>query len=259
MLINKGILKFIYSALLTGMPSLTYNPINKNILHAAFDVNQYSTYLNFRLNDNEINTITKFIEKNNDDFEIAKVELLQNRDDKDYFLSVNIYNCSSPIFSFIDENYVTRCEINVYVYNKNDEKSTLILDYTSNQLSLDPENLFKPGKEIIFKKQDNIITGLASNKNFKLKFNYDYQSRLVNTKLSKDIIKSTDKIYYNNGIYDKVYYDSTLIDNEIVCCEDFNIEFHFLGLAFSHIDSVFYFKNKINFVGGLWFNLYDQI
>jgi hypothetical protein len=63
MLINKGILKFVYTALLTGMPSLTYNPINKNILHAAFDVNQYSTYLNFRLNDNEINTITKFIEK----------------------------------------------------------------------------------------------------------------------------------------------------------------------------------------------------
>ena len=26
-------LKFFYNALLTGMPSLTYNPINKNILH----------------------------------------------------------------------------------------------------------------------------------------------------------------------------------------------------------------------------------
>ena len=136
MLINKGVLKFVYSALLTGMPSLTYNPINKNILHAAFDVNQYSTYLNFRLNDNEINTITKFIEKNNDDFKIAKINLLENNDDKDFFLSVNIYNCSSPIFSFIDENYVTRCEVTVYVYDKNNVKSTLILDYTSNQLSL---------------------------------------------------------------------------------------------------------------------------
>ena len=256
MLISKGVLKFVYSALLTGLPSITYNPINKNILHAPFDVNQYSTYLNFRLNDHERNTISKFIEKNNNDLEIEKIKLLENSQDEDYFLSINIYNCTSPIFSFIDENYVTRCELNVYVYDKVNDKSTLILDYTSNLLSLDPENLFKPSKEITFKKQDNIISGFTDNNNFKLKFNYDCENKLADSKLSKDIIKSTDKIYYNNGIYDKVYYDSTLFDNQIVCCKDYDIEFNFLGLTFSNIDSVFYFKNKINFVGGLWFNLY---
>ena len=115
MLISKGVLKFVYSALLTGLPSITYNPINKNILHAPFDVNQYSTYLNFRLNDHERNTISKFIEKNNNDLEIEKIKLLENSQDEDYFLSINIYNCTSPIFSFIDENYVTRCELNIYV------------------------------------------------------------------------------------------------------------------------------------------------
>ena len=47
---NANFLKFFYNALLTGMPSLTYNPFNKNILHSPFNVNEYSTYINYRLN-----------------------------------------------------------------------------------------------------------------------------------------------------------------------------------------------------------------
>ena len=39
------VLKLFYNALLTGLPSLTYNPFNKNTLHAPFVVNQYSTYI----------------------------------------------------------------------------------------------------------------------------------------------------------------------------------------------------------------------
>ena len=57
MYINKGFLKFFYNALLTGMPSLTYNPFNKNVLHAPFIVDEQSTYINFRLNNEQLNKI----------------------------------------------------------------------------------------------------------------------------------------------------------------------------------------------------------
>ena len=63
MFINNNFLKLFYSALLTGMPSLTYNPINKNILHAPFTVNEYSTYINYKLNDYQIDSINNYLKK----------------------------------------------------------------------------------------------------------------------------------------------------------------------------------------------------
>ena len=57
-----------------------------------------------------------------------------------YYLSLNIYNCTSPVF--LNDKVTTRFEINTYV---NDEcrKGTLIIDYLSNELSMDPVNIFK--------------------------------------------------------------------------------------------------------------------
>ena len=46
MFIPNQFLRFFYNFMLSGMPVLTVNPINKNILHAPFLVNSYSTYIN---------------------------------------------------------------------------------------------------------------------------------------------------------------------------------------------------------------------
>ena len=257
MLINSKFLKLFYNALLTGMPSLTYNPINKNILHAPFTVNKYSTYINYKLDYHQIHTINKFMEERND-LTIIPLSLI-NDETKDFILSINIYNCSSPIFDFITDEPSTRCEINIYVKNNvNKEKGTLIIDYASNILSLDPENLFKLSNYVHFLHHNQYIFGNAINDNFILNFNYNHNSNICRSnKLHNDLIEFTDKIYYPNGIYDKVYYDSSLIKNDIILCNEFNIYFKFLNMEFTNIHSVFYFENNINFVGGLWFNLYD--
>lgn len=255
---NTNFLKFFYNALLTGMPSLTYNPINKNILHAPFTVNEYSTYINYKLNDYQIEKIDNFLKEKNNNLKLMPSSLI-NEKHKEYILSINIYNCSSPIFDFITDKPSTRCEINIYVNDINDEKGTLIMDYASSILSLDPENLFKQKNIVNFSYNNEYILGNAKNDNFTLNFYYNH---FINTfkynKLNSNLIKFTDKIYYPNGIYDKLYYDSSLIDNEIVLCNDFNIYFKFLDIEFDNIDSIFYFKNKINFVGGLWYNLYKN-
>ena len=60
--INNNFLKIFYNALLTGMPGLMNNPINKNILHAPFIVNAGSTYINYKLEDFQINKINDFLE-----------------------------------------------------------------------------------------------------------------------------------------------------------------------------------------------------
>ena len=43
--------KLVYQMLLTGFPSLTYNPITKNPFHANFKVDSNSLYINYVLNE----------------------------------------------------------------------------------------------------------------------------------------------------------------------------------------------------------------
>tara|TARA_Y100000816_G_scaffold285696_2_gene265699 strand:+ start:17 stop:802 length:786 start_codon:yes stop_codon:yes gene_type:complete len=248
-------LKFFYNALLTGMPSLTYNPINKNILHSPFTLDKSSTYINYKLNDEQIYAIKNFLNEKND-LTLVPSSLL-NQNSKDYYLSINIYNCSSPIFEFISKEPATRCELNVYVKDKDNSKGTLIMDYESNILSLDPTNLFKMGGNINFKQNDEYITGYVNSKNFMLDFYYNkYLNSFVDNKVSSNLVKFTDKIYYPNGYYDKLYYDSSLIHNKIIEVNDYQVKFNFLNIDFTDIDSIFYFEDKIKFVGGLWENLY---
>ena len=263
---NQKFLKVFYNALLTGMPSLTYNPINKNILHAPFTVNEKSTYINYRLNNEQFDVINDYLNNNNINNNInnnnnlvLEPSSIISDSDKDYFLSINIYNCTSPIFQFISNEPSTRCEINVYVKDKKDNKGTLITDYVSSILSLDPDNLFKSSGNINFVNDNEFIKGYANCENFALSFDYNqYLNTNIYNKISSNLVKYTDKIFYNNGIYDKLYYDSSLINNNIIECLDYNVEFKFLNIDFLNVDSLFYFENQINFVGGLWYNLYDR-
>ena len=254
--INKNFLKFFYNALLTGMPSLINNPINKNTLHAPFVVNEGSTYINYKLNNLQINTINEFLKEKKNGLTMKKCKLY-NDNNEDFFLSINIYNCSSPLFDFLTNEPATRCEINIYVENKNGEKGTLIMDYESNLLSLDPENLFKKAGNINFIKNYEFIIGKVSSKNFLLDFKYNqYLNSDTKNTLGSELIQYTDKIYYNNGLYDKLYYDSSLIHNKIIDCNDYNVYFKFLNMEFDNIHSLFYFQEPINFVGGMWDNVY---
>ena len=67
----------------------------------------------------------------------------------------------------------------------------------------------------------------------------------------------SDIIYYKNGIYDKLYYDSSLV--KAVIEEPYIIQdsvFYYRNMCFYEPDSVFYFKHPISFVGSMWDNVF---
>ena len=254
---SNNFLKFVYNALLTGMPSLMNNPINKNILHAPFSVNEFSTYINYKLDSKQLKSINEFLIEKNNGLTLVPSSIL-NEESKDYYLSINIYNCTSPLFEFISGDPVTRCELNIYVKDSLNNKGTLIMDYESNILSLDPENIFKKAGKAKFCKDYEYINGNVKNSKFILDFKYNWIIDTIScNKLSNNLIQFTDRIYYPNGYYDKLFYDSSLINNNIVIVKDYNIYFKFLDIEFINVDSIFYFENKIDFLGGLWANLYN--
>ena len=250
-----NLLRFVYNGLLTGMPMLTYNPITKNTLNIPLEVKPYSTYLNFKLNEHQSQYLNNYISEYTESLELVPINILPNEKESNY-LSVNIYNCTSPVF-MNEEKEITRCELNTYVKDKDGNYGTLIIDYLSNELSMDPVNIFKSKEKTRFYNNDiyKNIDCISFTDKIELKLNYttiyDY-----NQEISDELIKYTDNIFYKNGILDKVYYDSSLVNADVrstsLC---YNLTFNYKDLSFDKIDSIFYFTNKIKFIGGMWENI----
>ena len=253
---NINVLKFVYRALLTGLPIVTYNPITKVNFLAPLVVAPYSTYLNFKLNVTQTSYIKQYLNNFNSDLEIVPISMIPEEEPSNY-LSVNIYNCTSP--AFMSDKEISRCEINAYVKDKKGNYGTLIIDYLCNDLSMDPVNIFKVPSNIDFKMNDiyNCINCHSKLDQVNLKLNYT-QFQDIEFEINDDLIKYTDNVYYKNGIIDKVYYDNSLVNPELRSPSlFFNFTFNYRDLQFDKIDSIFYFKNPLKFVGSMWDNIYN--
>ena len=73
-----------------------------------------------------------------------------------------------------------------------------------------------------------------------------------------DLIQYSDAIYYKNGIYDKLYYDSSLVNAPIhfPYVVHKNANFYYRGMIFEKPDHVFFFEKPIFFVGGMGENVF---
>lgn len=252
---NIKILRFLSNSLFIGLPFMAYNPINKVPVHAPLYVEEGSTYLNFKLDKQQTDYLNTYISEYNSNLSIVPIEI-DDISGKSSYLSVNIYNCSSPLF--MTNKTITRCEINTYVIDNNNIIGTLILDYLCNDLSMDPVNIFKLKSNVHFKKKDIYHTiscnSLKDKINLKLNFT---KFRDIPYVISDSLIDYTDNIFYKNGILDKIYYDTSLVKAITKSPKYvYNFSFIYRDLTFSKIDSFFYFTNKIQFVGSMWDNLY---
>jgi hypothetical protein len=126
------------------------------------------------------------------------------------------------------------------------------MDYMSNALSMDPVNVFKDAVPIYY--HNGSIVGKVDNI-------YLNTTILVANKDSRfypadDLSYYSDIIYYSNGIYDKLYYDSTLTNAILKIPKIISLNFTYLNTTFSKPESIFYFQNQIDFVGSVWENLF---
>ena len=250
--------KLIYRIFATSFPLFTYNPLNDNTIYSSFDVKPKSTYVNYKLNEFQVNSLKNYLKENTNDLKLKKIYLSDDQKKKDFFISINIYNCTSPLFTILNNQDITRCEINTYVVNKNKEFGTLIMDYASNFLSMDPVNIFKNPQNTNFSRLNDIISWEVIGNNFKFDLSYKLLKNNKIFDMNEELHSFSDKIFYPNGVYDKLYYDSSLVQ----CVSKipkriYNINFEFLGMKLENPDSIFYFDNELRFAGSMWDNLYD--
>jgi len=253
MILNMILQKIVYQMLLSGFPNIVYNPISKNPFQSKFTVDTNSLYINYILNDDAISEIEKNI---GEDLILEPISLEKDKNKK-YFLSINMYNVTSPILN--TKNTVTRCEVNTYVKRKSDnKKGTIILDYTSNSLSMDPVNIFKArsfSTHYINNDNEMDITSISENFHIFGRIGIDNSDSKFVT--NRDLHKFTDNVFYRNGIYDKIYYDSSLTHCNTLKPKHSKITFKLYNQEYINPDSIFYFEKPICFSGEMWSNIFE--
>ena len=145
-----------------------------NTFNVPLTVEPFSTYLNFKLSVDQVSQISKYIKKYSSNLTLTPIKMFPGSL-PEYIISVNIYNCTSPIF-LNDEKKIVRCEINTYVKDEQNDKGTMIIDYLSNEISMDPLNIFKNKNNISFHKEDNYNYIKCISKNEKIKLDYWMES-----------------------------------------------------------------------------------
>lgn len=251
---NKPLLQFIYSCLLCGIPQYSMNPLNQNRILAELNVKPYSTYINYRLDNKQVALLNDYVKNYSQDLDIVPIKL-SKYDNPHYYLSINMYNATSPIM--MTDKDLIRCELNTYVKTSDNILGTLILDYVSNTLSMDPVNIFKKSiNKIKFENDQNVNKLYVDSKDDEIFLDLKYKLSKDDFYLSNKLLQSTDLAYYKNGVADKVFYDSSLgsADTKYGELIDKSI-FKYRGLEFYYPDSLFYFDNSLNFIGSVWNNL----
>ena len=236
---------------MTGMPFLVYNPYSRVNFHSPFTISPKSLYINYKLDVEQLNQLNKYVKTKTNNFDLMPISMEKAYDEKlDYYISLNIYNCSSPVF--LNKDQITRFEINTYVKN-NEKKGTLIVDYMSNGLSMDPVNIFKSKDKLFY--DGTTIYGKNRYESIFINgtINMDYTNNVFH--VSDYLSEYSDYIYYRNGIYDKLFYDTSLTYAKTLIPSVKHLEFRFLNLTLKKPDSIFYFEDDIHFVGSMWDNL----
>jgi len=259
-----NLLRFVYNGILTGMPLMSYNAITKTTLHVPFTIRPQSTYINYKLTKQETCDLNEYIHNYDSTMEIVPIKMLSQEKEASPYLSINVYNCSSPIF-FNNNQDITRLEVNTYIkkWNKITETydyGTLILDYVSNELSMDPIHIFKQKEDVRFSQSSIDCISVKDEIDLHLKTIpwHHHDDKQVKSHIHDDLISYSDAIFYKNGIYDKLYYDSSLVKASIetpIISEYSN--FYYRGIVFYKPEHIFYFIHPICFVGGMWDNVFS--
>jgi hypothetical protein len=259
---------WMYNLVFSYISGISYNPFsfNKNVSFSTdFTLQPNSLYVNFKLSDNDRQLIQENLPPN---LEIIPMKLITAQPQEEYLLSVNIYNVTSVLFN---GKVAPRLEANVYVKDtaKQNRTGTLIIEYVSAIHSFDPVNLYRdPHSHLVYTSENGTFsvsakTNPKSEKKAHLHFSGTIQNEydMQTSTLAPELIRATDRVYYQCGIFEKLFYRSSFVYsavNILPTNEPVVFGFKIPGtndtLNFSEVYSTFVFPEKIDFVALTWYN-----
>jgi hypothetical protein len=153
-------------------------------------------------------------------FKLTRSRMTEGRP-KQYLLTLNIYTTAN-VLTGLPEN---RAEWSVYIEDQNDPTGSgpylMVIDVNSDVPSLNPYDLWTAPSGFEYMFQDNNLSAdiKADPAGLVDKFFIEFDLPLAEMQpasLREDWILANDRIYWRNGVYDRLQYNGLLIDADVV-------------------------------------------
>jgi hypothetical protein len=199
-------------------------------------------------------------------FRLARSRMTEGRP-LQYLLTLNIYTTAN----ILDGSRENRAEWSVYVEDQNDQTAggpyLMVIDVNSDAPSLNPFDLWTAptGFEYVLKdyslSADIKADPSGSVDKFRIEFDVPL-SDMQPVSLHKDWILANDRVYWRNGIYDRLQYNGLLLDADVseVSPDSIVIEDNTAWADF--VDEtpvqIAIFRNPLQFVIRPWYNVEES-
>jgi hypothetical protein len=153
-------------------------------------------------------------------FKLARSRMTEGRPAQ-YLLTLNIYETVNVLTGLTEQ----RAEWSVYVEDHNDPSAVgrylMVIDVNSNAASLNPVDLFTNPTVLEYELQGGRLSAdiKADPAGEEDKFYIEFDMPSADAppvSLRQDWILANDRIYWRNGIYDRLLYNGLLLDAEVV-------------------------------------------
>ena len=175
--------------------------------------NPASIFLNFEIMPARLNQLKSFLQLP-PGFELVPVAIIDGETPR-YFLSLNIYEVSG-LGGALTGN---RAEWSAYVSYQGGRPSFMIVEARNSKASLDPVNWFTRGTKVIHTDDANgIRSHVASDAGrfFESSITPAGRQNATPVYASPRWAACNDRIYWPNGVADRVYYDGLLVDTPML-------------------------------------------
>jgi hypothetical protein len=199
-------------------------------------------------------------------FKLARSRMTEGRP-KQYLLTLNIYTTAN-VLTGLPEN---RAEWSVYVEDRNDPAAggpyLMVIDVNSDAPSLNPFDLWTAPSGFEYALQDGSLSAdikadpAGSMDKFYVEFDMPSANR-QSVSLRKDWILANDRIYWRNGIYDRLQYNGLLLDADVVEVNPKSAVIDDNTAWADFVDEtpvqIAVFRNPLEFVIRPWFNAEER-
>jgi hypothetical protein len=194
-------------------------------------------------------------------FKLARSRVTQGRP-LQYLLSLNIYETIN-VLTGQPEN---RAEWSVYVEDESDPTATrpylMVVDVKSSAPSLDPANLFTPPVGFVYTKSNDLVTASIADYDSSGYFDIVFSmpdATAPSVPLQAEWILSNDRVYWGNGVYDKLLYNGLLLDADVADANLASVVIDDSSIWSGFVDpepvQVAVFRNPLQFVVRPWYNV----
>ncbi|MBT4522723.1 MAG: hypothetical protein HOC23_22215 [Halieaceae bacterium] len=143
---------------------------------------------------------------------LSKIQLTEDGNSH-YYITLNIYLASGVAAGY-------RAEWSTYVKQDNDPDATprfMVVEARSSTPSGDPVNLYTDPSRVDYSVKNNLTkTHVDSDDETFFRASFTIPQQPFMEKITREWAESNDKIFWGNGVYDKAYYNATLVNSDMI-------------------------------------------